>query len=341
MNALPESISIEEFITKLENLDDHFFNAAVIKDFLKSDSIEKENVFRVFAWLISFDLIPVSKDKALRSLTHLYLDFQKFVNENFDNINDPLSSLNEDDANLIALDIKRISEWFLKIASPLTFDQCYFSDLHLHLYRILASISKTSRKYNYTQGFDRYVTMTYILSLDFIRNFDLPLDFAEMLSYHFSLKFIDLSRKYISLTDMELTMSRFDVFDQRIIERMPEKMELLKQCGSKSFHFGLRWAILLFSDEHEFYECILLWDHFILHQNDFNSFLQNVFISHLKQIPINEETNFIDTIQRFRKWNISEIIAEAEAETTTDKPSLVLAACTAFALAVVFSHGFR
>lgn len=303
-----------------QNIDFSLLDQDQIYSFLNQDQTDKDNRYRVFAWLIQLHLISNEKEKMIENILDMYQNYLENIGSQFNESSNPFQNTQDEETSLIYLDVRRISDWFLNMAKPLNFDQCYLDDFQFHIRRILYFLPKIDPQsdFHYIQGFDRYASITYLLGLDFIRKVSnnnlLPfsLEFAEMLSLHFTHDFISLSRLLINITNSpKEIMDVFENIDKIIEKEIPSISKNLKKCSTSSVHFALRWTLLLFADEHDFNNCLVLWDHFVLHQKDFPTYMVNVSISHLKQVPY-DGISYIDKIQNFKNWDVPQIIKEAE-----------------------------
>lgn len=332
----------EEMKNALKNIDFPFNDQDQITSFLQQDQKDKDNIFRVFAWLIQFGVLSNEKDEAINIILDMYEQYNEDINYYFNDSINPLQNIQDEETSLILLDVRRINDWFIKMATPFKYDKTYLDDFQFHIRRILFFLPKIKEdpflknvsifnllkkmgnqsEYHYIQGFDRYASITYILSLDFIKKINdsykstlFPLEFAEMLSLYFTYLFIGLSRLFINITNStQQTMEVFEKIDEQIELEIPSISKKLKNCSTSSIHFALRWALLLFADEHNFDNCLILWDHFVLHQTDFAYYIIQISISHLKQVPY-DGISYIDKIQNFKNWDLSTIISEAESKT--------------------------
>lgn len=332
----------EEMKNALNEINFSYDDVNVVISFLQQDKKEKDNQFRVFAWLQQFGLISNDKDRAINDILNMYEQYKESINHYYNDSTDPFQNMQDEELSLILLDVRRITDWFIRMAVPLKSDQSYIDDFQFHIRRILFFLPKLTEEpflkktwifqtlknsncqteYHYIQGFDRYASITYILSLDFIKKINdnvkfmlFPLEFAEMLSLYFTYLFISLSRLLINITNStQKTMEVFEKFDKTIEKEIPSISKKLKNCSTSSIHFALRWVLLLFADEHNFENCLILWDHFVLHQKDFSKYMIKVSISHLRQVPY-DGVSYIDKIQNFKNWDVSKIIKEVENDT--------------------------
>lgn len=183
----------------------------------------------------------------------------------------------------------------------------------LRLTRVLAVKSLEDLLFDYYQGQDRYLIVSYLLSFNFCFRFSLDESFAEAICYFLFEKWINLSNIPMYLCDANQTETIFQNLDQEIEKYCPKISLQIVKNGHSSIHFALSWHLLFFADHYSIFNLLLLWDHIILHQNEIAHYLLCLSIAHVKQFPILvDEVPLVEMIQKYRDYNILSIINEAE-----------------------------
>jgi hypothetical protein len=296
--------------------------------FLSSPHAAKSNAMRLICWYISLGLISAQQSRWASSLFQYHRQYLDLVSQLRDSA-DPVSSLpSERDARLISSDVSRGMQWFQRHAVDLGLSPFHTRDAELRVGRILRLLSLTYG-INYTQSYDRYAFITYLLTLDFCGQTSLPARFGEALCFFITHRLLKSANVSHILRNSRSVEEHFRGLDGILMARVPEFMGQLKAEGQGSIHFALRWQLLLFADEHAIRPLLLIWDHFLIHLDNFNGYLDAMCLAHLTQIPLPAPDQIpIEALQRFRDWDALAIIAHAE-ELMAEQSSQIGCGCWA------------
>ena len=288
-------------VTKLDQAD----------DFLSKIDLKKDNISRLFAYLLKLSIIKDGKKTIGEQIVQLNEDYlesaKKLLENNFDS---PLSKVQKSSANTITADIKRSLFWFEDACKIFGVEKSLTKGADEIAKRILCMIELTDEKLKYTQGFDRYVFLMYALSLYFVMKADIDKKYAETLSFHLAISLIKLSDPNQILDD-PIGYDGFEKIDGLMEKHCPKTFAILNEAGQSAFHFALRWRLILFCDEHEANATLLIWDALLVHMKKLDEFFTYLACAHAAQVPIKDSFSIVEDIQRYRKWNNTKIIEDA------------------------------
>lgn len=298
----------------MENLCDNltkckipFQNQSDVKQFLMTKDKNKDPVFRIAAWILSFDIIKFKEiEKNIASLVDLY---KEICGEKLSDVNDPRSSLPQEEGELIKLDTERTIFWFNQMATNNGFnDEEILKNSIYSVQRILSTLSRTDSFYHYMQGYDRYVFITYLLGLQATKKLETEPIFAESMSYFLCrelLKIVDVNR---FTQNNKFTMKHFAQIDKEIANARPEIFKQLQQMRVSSVHFAMKWELLSFADEHQYSNLLVIWDHIIANKNVYSNYVDELCVAHVRQINSVKNEFIIQTIQTYKDWKVDDIL---------------------------------
>lgn len=294
------------------NLGFSFRNTSEIRNFLLSNTIHKNNIQRLFAWLITFGILPIDSTKWNDSIHSLFSNYQILIRTNLiDAEEDPLKLLNPEDVGVITADITRILIWFNEMAAFLQIPETECIRAKVHAYRAITLYYQT-KNFKYAQGHDRYFFIAYLLSLFFTSKNGLSSEVAECLSFHLAYALIEMGKLSRFLDNPKQTQKHFEHLDEMMEDQTPDIYDELNKMGQSSIHFALRWEVLIFSDEYDIESIFYIWDNVIIRRSLLEPFMYALCISHLKQIPQpKRDEMMIETIQHFRNFDAKKAVRDA------------------------------
>ena len=304
MNKLNKN-EIKIYKEKIFRLNEYIYNKNDLIQYLKEINLNKSLISRFFCWFISLNIIKINNfSEDIINIYHNYIDLlNKYFGEN---INEPLKLI-KTDVSTIKADISRSIFLFKKNCNKLNIEKNFIENSELIGIRILSLLTLSPPNFIYTQGFDRYMFNSYILCLNFVIKANLPLSFVEALSFYLTKSLLELSNINEILDNINISLEYFEKLNFLILKKILNLFNSLKLLDQNSFHFALRWRLLLFSDEHDIFSIFLIWDQFILNKNNLNNYFYELSINHLKQIQFNNNS-IIENIQRNKNWNINKLL---------------------------------
>lgn len=309
---------MSDLINQLIKINIPFHKKSDVNKFLTSVDQNKDPVLRVAAWLLSLNLIGFTEiEKKIDSLTKAY---KEICNMNLSDFNNPRSSLESSEGELILLDTERTIYWFKKMASENGInDEKLLNDAIYSVQRILSVLSKIDSFYHYMQGYDRYVFITFLLGLQAMKKINAEIIFAESISFFFCkelLKIVDVNK---FTRDNQFTMKHFSEIDKEIAYVRPEVYNQLVAMHVSSVHFAMKWEILSFADEHKYSNILLIWDRIILFRNIYLKYISEMCVAHIRQVSFVDNEFIIQTIQNYRNWNVKDILNYTDQKINSPK----------------------
>ena len=300
----------ENIADKIDSLKSQVKELKQANDFLNKIDLKKDNISRLYAYLFKLSIINDGRKSIGVQIVQLRDDYFKLMNKFIDGSETPLSKIKKRSRNTINADITRSLFWFEDSCKILGVKNELFKNAGDIAKRILSMIELTDEKLSYTQGFDRYVFLMYALSLYFAMRADVDIQYAEALSFYLAKALIKLSDPNKILDD-PLACDSFKKIDSLMEKHCPKTFAVLQHADQSSFHFAIRWRLILFCDEHDASATLLLWDNFLVHMDKIDEYFTYLACAHVIQVPITEPYMQVETIQRFRKWNNTKIIEDA------------------------------
>jgi hypothetical protein len=291
-------------------------------------NLQKNSTDRLLAWLFAFDINT--------DIAQLYTDYQNLLVTHFPNPESPLDYLSPKDARGIAADIPRSVPWLCSLASQysLTLPPAL---THFYCSRGLAAICASNPSLSYTQGYDRYQMVTYLLGLLFAAENQLSPEVAESISFFLTQRILELADLTSFLIDPDVTQQKFAQHDKLIQSRLPLQWGLLP-ADTGSFHFSLKWRLIFFACEHSASEIFLIWDALFLRKDRLERYFVHLTMAHFKQIRMYPGPNVLEQIQTWVNWDCEKLVRESvetfEPRKITVSP-FVLASAFLFAIVLV------
>lgn len=306
--------TVNELRAALTSQTGNIYDFDGVQGYLASDDLYKHIGTRFLCWMIRLKHIPPARSQWVKKLLLLCKLYHSTCSDYFPtNSQTPLSLLPFQLANSITQDIPRTIKWFFNFAEQIEINNRMLDDVELRIQRVLAIISLESRELTYTQGNDRLVMMSYLVSLFFASRGRLNKGFAEAMCYNIAKSLISKITLARYLNSMSFIENYFEQLDVMIAQEDPEKWDVLAESENTSIHFALKWHLTLFCDNHDAYQLMLLWDQILLRWGDFDEFIKCLTVAHIIQVPIPEKhEEMAQNIQQFKDWNISRIITDAE-----------------------------
>jgi hypothetical protein len=152
--------------------------------------------------------------------------------------------------------------------------------------------------------------VTYLLALLFATDNQLGSEIAESISFFLTQKVLKLSNVHKFLVDPVTTQQIFEEHDALFRTSLPAFWALLpSQIGS--FHFCLKWRLILFACEHSAAEIFLIWDALFLRKDKLETFFAHLTMAHLRQMRVAPGLNVLEQIQNWEKWDCERIVRES------------------------------
>jgi hypothetical protein len=299
------SAAVRGITTAISSIDD-------ANTFLANPDPDKSNATRFVSWIVVLRLGSPSPSSWPSDLFGFYHSYQLLLAK-LTNPSEPLRCIpSEAEARTIASDVSRGMSWFTKHAEDLGLSGGLTADAEERVVRVLVLLSLTFSEFRYTQSYDRYAFITYLLALDFCGQGGLPPDFAEAMCFPLAREWLSIRRVSHFLERPAATELHFNEMDDALMSFAPKLMGPLRRAGHGSIHFAFRWELLLFADEHDVKPLLLIWDHILLHRSDFKRYMRALCLAHVKQIARHGRREItMERVQTYRGWDVQRIIKDA------------------------------
>ena len=307
-------------------------------EFLQEINIKKSNEIRLIAWFIELKILPKNPQRAATAAVECLNSYLNLIHKYITaESTDPLSLLPSDEGKVAQADLSRTIVWFHDMGRQLHIPGNALSGAEGRVARLLAFLSLESPDFSYTQGFDRFAFISYLISLHFTVQNNLAVLIAEVLAFYLTRSLIRMSDFGRILDAGKKNIEHFRDLDEIIAQEFPDIMQRLIDAGNSSLHFALRWQILMFADEHTAEGLFLIWDNLIVHyaKGDYRRYMTCLCLAHVSQVKIVPGTLVVGSIQHYKDWDVPELIRFAN---NFDSPSLtteMIIGGVAFAVIVV------
>lgn len=303
------------------------YNLGDVHRFLNELNLYKHVGARFLCWLIIIGKLPPNRSIWVSKLSEMHESYVNslksfFNDENIDNFRDksPLEFIKNKWSNVLNGDLKRTEVWFRKMTLQIGIQEYYLKGVRLRAERIITMIYYNSNNisqvkkqiYSYSQGNDRFVWVSFLISLYFASHGGLDADFAESMSFYLAQFFILNNKISKNIENLDYLSHHFGKLDAMVSHEEPEIYKYLSQSQHSALQYALKWELTMFSDEHnDIYELMLIWDSILERFDHHNRFIQCLALAHIKQVPLPAlPDEMAMTIQQYRKWDTYKIIKD-------------------------------
>lgn len=278
--------------------------------FLMKVDHTKDDRLRLPCWLVGFNLILADSDQWADGMWLLYERYFDIISR-FSDMDDPGADVTAVERDMIYGDVRRYVKAFEVMACDVGLRESDVTGSAVAACRILCALELSENGFVYYQGYDRYTFVSYLLSLHFCTELGLSRMFAEACAFALSLSFIRmvLIGKYLA-NPVETTL-RYEIMDRELELVDRSKMQILRDVQQSAIYFALRWEIVLFADEHDIRQVLLIWDAAICMNGNYREFVFGLCIAHFAQVPIaGHDEIMVEKIQQFRGWDMDKMMKD-------------------------------
>lgn len=277
--------------------------------FLLQDNTSNQYTERFLSWMAALNILAEDFNKWGAHILDLVNDYETNINSELsENLDYPLLALSHNVETQIHNDLHRTVRFFNDLALTANLPNSKTDGALFCASRILTIMHLTQPNFQYIQGCERYVYISYLIALLFTTENDLPDIIAEASAYYLSSKLIELSGITNYLKDSQFLENHFHELDQKLLTINSNLMNNLTLGDQTSIHFALRWEILLFAEEHNYQGIVAIWDRILAHRQVVRQYVQSLCLAHFAQLPNLK----LGRVQRYKNWDLKQIIADAE-----------------------------
>lgn len=193
--------------------------------------------------------------------------------------------------------------------------------------RILYIYASFNRGHQYIQGFNELIQPFFYV---FSKSFSLFPDILQVEAFTFYcfsslLSQPDVSALFTTQDDSSILLHQLAGFDKILEEYAPKQFELLKRNNIQNILFCYRWFSLLFSQEFDIPDLLLVWDCLFVNLSeiiDFCFYIGVAFIQ-LKENDIISKPYYdiISALQNMNRLNVIEILQRTKIIWNSEEPS--------------------
>ena len=184
-----------------------------------------------------------------------------------------------------------------------------FQEHMRRLERALYVFVQASRgEFCYLQGFNELIAPFYCIAVDATGDLDL----AECLSYYCLRKILKKFRLiefFAGHRETEHVLSSFEFLQELQKKHLPKVYELLEEQGIVPIYYALRWFTLMFAQEYDLQDLLVVWDALLSHTDDFVHFLAYMGLAHLKTTEDKLTDVYADNI-----WQLQHVTGDIDVD---------------------------
>lgn len=289
------------------------YNNSDADRFLLSTDIYKHTGARFLCWMIKMHIIPPFRSRWLSAFKDLYDRYIRLlINVLPNNFTSPLSILPTQTKTIVEGDTVRTIIWFKRLTDEMGIQPHYLDDAKVRAQRIITLINHENQDLSYTQGNDRFVWVSYLVSLFFSTRGGLDRSFAEAMAFYLSQVWISHLQVGRNIENMPFLESHFSKLDILLEREEPEIASLLTQCNHHALQYAMKWELTFFADEHNAHDLLLIWDYIVQHMEKVNDYVRCLSVAHIRQVPIPQMADEMAmSIQRNRNWDVQKIVRDS------------------------------
>ena len=289
---------------------------------------------RAIAWEMLMGMIPRDPSQWETKHNSFYSQYVELIKvfqmENFDNLTEENSNQDfglEDNNLMKSIDGDMMRSLHHLIYLPLTdkdnivFHKNKISPYIKHIRRmerVLYIFGQLNKNFGYMQGFSELICPIYFVFTSAIEIFDNNLFNVEAITFFcFQQLFgaTELSEVYSSKENSYI-ITLLDDFLKLLAKHNPKISKNLKRLSIDPINFALRWFTLLFAQDYQMQDLILIWDSLFAHFPYIVQYILYIGIGHIKMIESkltsHDESEVITNIQKRYTVNIQKLLKLAD-----------------------------
>jgi hypothetical protein len=202
---------------------------------------------------------------------------------------------------------------FERFARDIGIEPRYLTEAETSIVRFTVIMILEAPQYEYLQGYDRFAMVSYGLGLGLALKLGLSQIEGEAFGGVLLRRIVALSSAHKYLASQAKMQEYFSGVDSFLRVFNADMMRVLGEIGDGSVSFASNWAGLLFMDGKSPTSVLLIWDQFVLHQDDPTTYFKAMASAHLYQVG-KGRTGFeqLNAIQQFSAWDVPRLILDAE-----------------------------
>ncbi|OHS95809.1 hypothetical protein TRFO_38057 [Tritrichomonas foetus] len=290
------------------------YNSFDADRFLLGTDLYKHTGARFLCWMIKMKILHPFRAHWITTLDSLYNRYRNMIYRLFpDKLIRPLSRLSPQIMTVVEGDTSRTVIWFRRLAEEMGIQSHYLDDSKFRAQRIISAISLEYPDSSYTQGNDRFVWISYLVSLFFSTKGGLDRSFAEGMAFYLSYAWLQHCKVGRNIENISFLENHFSKLDALLEREEPEVFALLSECNHHALQYAMKWELTFFADEHNAHELLLIWDYIVQEISEVGDFVRCLSVAHIRQVQIPKMADEMAMcIQRNRNWDVQKIVSDAK-----------------------------
>ena len=279
------------------------------EQYLETTDCNKPQFNRLVSWFIIFSVIPENSDGWAPSLNKIISEYLK----DSQSVSLDVEKLKEDLPDIIPRDLSRSFKLLHELSEDLQIKEEFFDNAFGRIHRIFYFLDKKVDEFDYLQGYDRFIYYCTCVACSFCIQTGLNANVAEALAFNLSKEFI--LKVSIADTVIDPSHSKDIMYELSayINSSSGVTASALKSQNLNPNMYALNFLLLLFSEQHDPVETLIIWDLIILHIKDKMKYIYSLCTAHLVQCQIGGTTaETLQRITKMREYNFTRIINETK-----------------------------
>lgn len=339
----------------------NIYTTSDVLQFLQQNNYYKHVGARFLCWMIQLELLSPVRSKWVSELFNLHASYNEIKLKYFSKFplnqsktdyetieNSPFFLLTSQISHSILSDIQVTQAWFDKYLDNVGIQSHYKDDARMKFINVVTAINLEYPDLSYTQGNDRLIWISYLVSLAFSSSGGLDRSFAEAMSYYLSRSLISRVKVSRYISDFPHLSRHYHKLDAFLEQEEPELATILENEHHSAIHYAMKWELTLFSDEHKdrVHELMYILDQIIARIDNFSQFFRCLCVAYVRQVGLDlendrnkdDQRDMIMRLQQKKDWDVARIVDDAVDMMDSDEPQGILTSIKDLILSVFHEH---
>lgn len=289
--------------------------------YLETADASKPQCNRLISWFTKFKILSDKSSQWGSKLNELLSNYGELIKTSGFLESNQLEEMDKELPAIIPRDLGRSFRLLTDFIESLDLNNDIFTESQFRVHRIFYLLQKNCPNFDYLQGYDRFIYFSVCISLSFCHELNLNADAIESFAYYtayYFISYVSIAKEVLDTDSNLLIMSDLSDFLQ---EWSAPTASAYKYQNLKCDLYAMNYLLLLFEEQHEPLETLVLWDLIVLHTNFENKmkgdqkkkeFIYALMVAHIIQVQIG--LNASDSMQRISKasdFNLQRLVSDA------------------------------
>ena len=284
---------------------------------------------RFYAWLSLIGIFPSQPEEWAQKSEEMYQNYVRFVHDyNMEDYHTKMipnttgvTVFGVDDNHLMSLihgDVARTGHHIYNFPYPDKDAKPTCDDDNLHPYhehmrrieRILYIFAKCNPSLSYMQGFNEIISVFYFVfsSAIIIFNYNwLQMESVLFFTFQKILAETGLADFYTTQDNSSLIHRRMAAFETIVKIHLPNASKIIKGLNIQPLLYSFRWTNLLFAQDNEIPQLLIIWDSIFAHYSDLIDFGNYIGLAHMSVLEeLFSKDDYAQTMTVLQKLKISD-----------------------------------